>query len=396
VIRSNDADALGEGRDVDDGLRSAIDGLIARGGRLVVRPPDAAAPALTLDQPGGRFGILEVHGRLAVDAADRERMAALIDAGWSDPSVTRRGDREIRIRPVGVDGGQIALTRTWRVPPTLASEIAAEVLAAVGAVISVELSPLAGRHRPDDPSPRAPGAIPARAEIDPEFERATEAPTARMLGRSLPAPLRALTLIVVTVAIAVAWTAIIRDAGRSSAGPSGEAGAASQLTGDVSSDPPTGGPTLGTEPTPDSEPTPDPRPTATPTPVQVGIAAHASAASSQRVGSTMGSATDGDLATAWRPQAGFPQWLEIRLDRIATVSTFELVITQAEPGSATHVIEVAGPDQPLQVVGTIERFTDDGEPILVRPPAPIAGIERVRIETIAGPLDVGWYEVIVH
>ncbi len=92
---------------MDDGLRSAIDGLIARGGRLVVRPPDAAAPALTLDQPGGRFGILEVHGRLAVDAADRERMAALIDAGWSDPSVTRRGDREIRIRPVGVDGGQV-------------------------------------------------------------------------------------------------------------------------------------------------------------------------------------------------------------------------------------------------------------------------------------------------
>ena len=370
---------------MDDDLRSAIDGLIARGGRLVVRPIDATAPSVVLDQPGVRFGILEVQGRLTVDAADLGRVEGLANAGWTDPDVTRRGGREIRFRPIGPEGGPITLTRTWRVPPALASEIVAGVGSAVGEIGSMEATPLATRSARPDGAAVVSSATPDRAEIDPAFERSTGSPpAARMLGRSVPAPLRALTLVALTIAIAVGWTAIIRDTGRSSAARTGASASPSQLAGEVTSDPGT------------SAPEPSVAPSDAPSSTPNGIGALVTDASSQRAGSRGSSATDGDLATAWRPEAGFPQWIELHLDPVATVNAFELVITQSASGSATHVIEVAGPGDPLQVVGTVERFTTDGEHISVRPPSPIDGVERVRIETIDGPPDVGWYEVIVR
>jgi hypothetical protein len=374
---------------VDEDLRSAVDGLIARGGRLVVRsgdPVDRSVPSVTLDQPGARFGILEIHGRVVFDGPDPDRADLLTRTGWADPHVTSRGGREIRIRPPGADGEAVTLARTWRVPPTLASEIVADVRSAIGTIGSLETTPLATRSAPGDPVAVAAGSdVLARAEIDHAYERSSESSGAtRMRGRSLPAPLRALTLIVLTVIVAVGWTAIIRDTGRSSAARSGAPASPSALAGAASPDPSTSAEAPSTDPS-DAPPS-----------IHGGLAAQATDASSQRAGAAMSSATDGDLATAWRPQAGSPQWIELRLDPVATISAFELVITQSASGSTTHVIEVAAPDGPLRVVGTVERFTDDGEHISVRPPTPIDGVERVRIETIDGPPDVGWYEVVVR
>jgi hypothetical protein len=374
---------------VDEDLRSAVDGLIARGGRVVVRsgdPEDRSASAVTLDQPGARFGILEIYGRVALDGADRDRAQSLTRIGWADPHVTSRGGREIRIRPAGVDGEALILARTWRVPPALASEIVADVRVAIGTIGAVEATPLAARSAPSDrPAVTGTSDVPLRAEIDQAFDRSSgSSDPARMRGRSVPAPLRALTLVVLTVIVAVGWTAIIRDTGRSSAARSGPPASAGALTDGSGSTPSTSANVSSIVPT-DVPPS-----------IQGGLAAQATDASSQRAGSGMSSATDGDLATAWRPEAGSPQWIELRLDPVATINAFELVITQSASGSATHVIEIAGPDGPLRVVGTVERFTDDGEHISVRPPTPIDRVERVRIETIGGPPDVGWYEVIVR
>jgi hypothetical protein len=104
----------------------------------------------------------------------------------------------------------------------------------------------------------------------------------------------------------------------------------------------------------------------------------------------------GDPPTAWHAAFGLPQWIEITLDTPSTVREVVLLIAQGEKGASRHMIQVAVTGQALEVVRIVDRQTTDGDAIVFRPESPIENVERIRIETMASPSNVGWYEVIVR
>jgi hypothetical protein len=358
---------------LDEDLRPAIDRLIKDGGQLTVH--DAAdATAVVLEQPGIRFGILEVVGRVTL-ARDDGVADALLSKGWTDPTVTHRLGREIRLGGGDPGGtGPITLTRTWRVPPSLASEIADAVrtaLGLVGVVGVVEFQPLVARNAPLD---RDQAIRPATEERDLEHP---EIP--RTVARTVPMPIKAVVAIALMAAVGFVWAGMIRGAPRlptSPSAPSPTSGAA--------------GASVAPSPTPiQASPT---SPPSAPAEIRPG-AAKASTADDSAPASA---AIDGEPATAWHAAFGVPQWIEISLDAPATVREVVLLIAQGEKGPSRHMIQVAVIDQALQVVGVVERTTADGDAIVFRPETPIANVERIRIETMASPSNAGWYEVIVR
>ena len=80
---------------------------------------------------------------------------ALEAAGWTDPSVTNRLGREVRIGPEQAPTAPIHRVRTWRVPPALASEIAADVLSGIEEIARIDYEPLRGSATTTTPTPPA-------------------------------------------------------------------------------------------------------------------------------------------------------------------------------------------------------------------------------------------------
>jgi F5/8 type C domain len=357
---------------LDDQLRSAIDRLVKDGGRLIVHAASGGSSVI-LEQPGSRFGILEVGGRVLLPSTAERAAADLLARGWTDPSVTLRLGREIRL-PRADPGAEAptTLARTWRVPPALAAEIADSVRAALGEIGQVDFVPLATREPSAVDSFRAPRPPIEEDDIDqPEAERAA--------GRMVPAPLKGLLAIVLVCAVAVVWAGMIRGAPRVP-GPSSDPSPTS--VAGVSSVAPSPTPAQATPTSPPSAP--------------AEIRPGAAKASTEDESGPASAAIDGEPATAWHAAFGLPQWIEITLDTPSTVREVVLLIAQGEKGASRHMIQVAVTGQALEVVRIVDRQTTDGDAIVFRPESPIENVERIRIETMASPSNVGWYEVIVR
>jgi hypothetical protein len=365
---------------VDDDLRLAIDRLVRSGGRLTVS--GASGASLVLDQPGIRFGILEVKGRLTVPNGEAaEAVGAPLPSGWTDPTVTQRLGREIRLHPAyaSVDGPLIR-SRTWRVPPALASEIVHEVRTAVGEVTGLEFEPVATRE------PRSPvSAVSAgptsggHPTYEIEADGDDRADQHRAAARIVPAPVRAIAALVLVAVVAFVWAGMIRGAPRvplpGSAQPPASAIAVAAPSVDSSIP---------------LDPTPEPPP-----PTPASFSSHLVGASSEGTGPAS-AAIDGDPVTAWHASFGVPQWIEIALDTPSTLNELLLVIAQSEPGISRHMIQVAQTGGALQVVGVVDQQTDDREELRFNPATPIENVERIRIETLASPSNAGWYEVVIR
>jgi hypothetical protein len=356
---------------MDDDLRTAIDRLVKDGGRLTVDAARDGASVL-LEQPGSRFGILEVNGRVLLPSADARAAVDLAAMGWTDPTVTHRLGREIRL-PCAYPGaeGPMVFTRTWRVPPSLAAEIADAVRAVLREVGRVDFLPLTSRE------PTAVGAVqqprPPTEELDldqPDERRAA--------GRRIPAPFKGLFALTLMGAVALVWAGMIRGAPRIPA-PTTWA----SLTPISAGAPPTVSPTSFVSASPDAQPSGP-------------IRSHVVNASTEDDSGPATAAVDGDPVTAWHAAFGVPQWIEIGLETPSTVNSVVLLIAQAENGPTRHMIQVAVTGQALQVVGVVDRQTADGDAIVFRPEPPIENVERIRIETMASPSNAGWYEVIVR
>lgn len=375
---------------MDDDLRLAIDRLVRSGGRLTVN--GASDASVVLDQPGIRFGILEVRGRLTFPNEEAaEAVGASLPAGWTDPSVTQRLGREIRLHPAdsSVDGPWIR-SRTWRVPPALASEIVDEVRAALGEVTGLDLEPVATRE-PRSPVP-AVSAGPTSGghptyEIEADGDDRTD--PHRAAARTVPAPVRAMAALVLVTVVAFVWAGMIRGAPRV------------PLPGPVQ--PPASAIAVGASSVASStplDPTAEPPP-ATPVPPPVlpampaSFPSHLVGASSEGAGPAS-AAIDGDPVSAWHAAFGVPQWIEIALDTPSTVTEVLALIAQSEPGISRHMIQVAQGDGVLHLLGIVDQQTDDYDLIRFNPATPMENVERIRIETLDSPSNAGWYEVVIR
>jgi hypothetical protein len=360
---------------VDDDLRGSIDRLVRSGGRLVVH--GAGGAVLELEQPGSRFGILEVRGRLTIPGGDGPIDAA-VPSGWTDPTVTQRLGREIRLHPSAPpgDGSQIR-TRTWRVPPVLASELVGDVVAALGEVSALDFQPLATRERArTEPSARpGPAPDPRSVADDADEEPRDQHPRS---GRTLPTPLRAILVVALVAVVGFVWAGMIRGAPRQPTAVGRPAGSAlAAATAPASPAPP--------------EPTPIP-----PSPIPEPIQSRLATASTEDPSAPATAAIDGDPITAWHAAFGVPQWIEITLETPSTVTEVLLLIAQPEPGISRHTIQVGQAGAALHVMGVVDQQTADGNVITFKPATPLTNVERIRIETLATPANAGWYEVIVR
>lgn len=364
---------------MDDDLRLAIDRLVRSGGRLTVH--GASGAWLVLDQPGIRFGILEVRGRLTMPNGEAgEAVRGSLPTGWTDPTVTQRLGREIRLHTAdGPVDGRLIRSRTWRVPPALASEIVHEVRAALGEVTGLEFEPIAARaSRQPDP---ALGQQPASGERPADDIEADDGGVDqhRVAARTVPAPVRAMAALALVAVVAFVWAGMIRGAPRASL--------------PVAAQPPSGALASGSpgvaSPTP-REPTPAPTPA-----MPVSLRSHLVGASSEGTGPAS-AAIDGDMVTAWHASFGVPQWIEIALDTPSTVTEVLALIAQSEPGISRHTIQIAQSGGALHLLGVVDQQTHDRDLIRFNPTNPIENVERIRIETLASPSNAGWYEVVIR
>jgi hypothetical protein len=367
---------------LDHQLRIAIDRLVRDGGRLTV---DAAAggTSVILDQPGSRFGILEVNGRVLIASTEERTASDLAAAGWTDPTVTLRLGREIRL-PRADPGAEapITLTRTWRVPPSLAAEIADAVRAVLGEVGSLDFRPVHTREQSAVDAVRSPRPPIEDEDIDQPHED-------RPAGRMVPAPLKAILALVLVGVVGFVWAGMIRGAPRVPP-PSGEPSSTPLAAGApsaVSAMPSASAAAASATPSASAAASaPSLKPNRPPV----------VSASTEDDAGPAAAAIDGDPATAWHAAFGVPQWIEVGLGMPTTVNEVVLVIAQSENGPTRHMIQIALTGQPLQVVGVVGRKTTDGDALVFRPDDPIEDVERIRIETLASPSNAGWYEVIVR
>ncbi len=103
---------------------------------------------------------------------------------------------------------------------------------------------------------------------------------------------------------------------------------------------------------------------------------------------------DGDAGTHWSAGAGPTQWVEITLDGPSDITEIRLTPAQFPAGDTAHRILGWIGGASVELDG-FNGPTSDGEPIVITPPTPWAGVERLRVETTASPSWVAWYEIEV-
>jgi len=123
----------------------------------------------------------------------------------------------------------------------------------------------------------------------------------------------------------------------------------------------------------------------------VGRPVIVSAASPGKLGAL---AVDGVASTGWESGADPPGSIEIQLDSASIVCEVRLTVNQYPPGSTVHrlLLRIGGQ---WQVVHTFSGQTQIGQVLTWTSPQPVAGVTAVRVETVASPSFVAWYEIEV-
>jgi hypothetical protein len=99
-------------------------------------------------------------------------------------------------------------------------------------------------------------------------------------------------------------------------------------------------------------------------------------------------------STGWESGADPPGSIEIQLDSASIVCEVRLTVNQYPPGSTVHrlLLRIGGQ---WQVVHTFSGQTQIGQVLTWTSPQPVAGVTAVRVETVASPSFVAWYEIEV-
>jgi len=106
-------------------------------------------------------------------------------------------------------------------------------------------------------------------------------------------------------------------------------------------------------------------------------------------------AVDGLSETAWNSGAGPEQWLEIDLGGPATITAVRLTVAQYPAGNTVHQIWARGPNENLKMIFEFTGSTTDNQVLEFKPSPPLAGIQYIRIVTVASPSWVAWREIEV-
>jgi len=106
-------------------------------------------------------------------------------------------------------------------------------------------------------------------------------------------------------------------------------------------------------------------------------------------------AVDENEATQWGAGVGPLQWFEIDLGEPRVVAEIRLLVAQFPAGDTRHRILVDR-GSGFEDVHAFAGITDDGDWLGFVPEPPLAGVRRVRIETVSSPSWVAWREIEIN
>ena len=106
-------------------------------------------------------------------------------------------------------------------------------------------------------------------------------------------------------------------------------------------------------------------------------------------------AVDG-LPARWQASSHAPQWLEVDLQRPATVTLVRLVVHQYRAGETVHQLWGAGPGEELRLLHEFRGFTEDNQVLNFQPEMPLANVQLIRVLTTESPALVAWQEIEVY
>ena len=105
-------------------------------------------------------------------------------------------------------------------------------------------------------------------------------------------------------------------------------------------------------------------------------------------------AVDGS-AEQWGAGAFPEQWLMIDLGAPSTIGSIRLLVGQWPAGRTVHQLYAAGPDGAMRLLVEFNEYTQDYDLLEYIPPAPLTGIQYIRVVTVSSPSWVSWREIEV-
>ena len=103
---------------------------------------------------------------------------------------------------------------------------------------------------------------------------------------------------------------------------------------------------------------------------------------------------DGDYSRGWNSGGFPPQWIAVDLTTPSTIRTIRLRTGQSPAGETIHVVLGWGPDETeARVLHVFEGHTTDRQWLSHTPETPWQNVRFIRIETIASPSWVAWFEL---
>lgn len=104
--------------------------------------------------------------------------------------------------------------------------------------------------------------------------------------------------------------------------------------------------------------------------------------------------TDGNLGSVWNSGDYAPQWVEIRsLEGVAPITKLRLIPEQSPNGKTEHIISAKGQNGVWRRVASINKVTENGQPIEVSFGDPLSGLLSIKVETIKSPSWIAWREI---
>ena len=106
-------------------------------------------------------------------------------------------------------------------------------------------------------------------------------------------------------------------------------------------------------------------------------------------------AVDESDATQWGSGGDAPQWIEVDLGAVQTITEIRLLVAQWPAGETLHRILGRSSDGSLVELHRFQQVTQQDDWLIFTPETPVENIQSVRIETISSPSWVSWGEIQV-
>lgn len=106
-------------------------------------------------------------------------------------------------------------------------------------------------------------------------------------------------------------------------------------------------------------------------------------------------AVDGKESTFWGAGNFAPQWIEVDLGAPATITEVKLKVGQSPNGETNHRILAGTTKNNLNKIFQFNQFTQDGDWLIFTLTKPLKDIQFIRVETVASPSWITWFEVQV-